>query len=654
MLDEFLFWCIKFEFPETLVKYLLSLLPEIRYKQEFIKTFVSQYSYISILLLNSKSEHLASRVVHISVQLFSNEAIAMKALEENFLLPIVLSTLYNMIVTPYNQEDEDKLLINCKSEIESQNKHKVIDPDHTIMQENLYWLIISDLVNLLSHKAVAMVFLNDQNLVEIWFELISYFQVMNLNVRKFGDHVQQEHPTYFSSFSAELEFCSSILWSFLQHLKNKNDSDLSKKLINLIMIILKKWTISIDLNSTNIKQIKRPNSKHLTFHLPLHRYYSSFIYNAICEQECTLDSLLTQSDPVLLADILAYPMQLQIGFHEIHANMWVRNGMQMKGQAMTYVQNHFCTSFSDADLFLIQALASRIDPSLFMQIFFERFHLIKWLKTTIKNRHKNNLHDSDTNVAVASVVEEMLDEFESTPAFGILRSSAADNQQQASEEDYLEQSHQVAMLIGSLTLLAQIITIRPNLSFKNYSLTRTEVVNLLCCLDRTYSQIDDSIPDVCSLSVAKRFIPSILNDVADYLQPSLDISSIGNLKQGRYKPKDSIWLQEYDPLNTMLRSVKRREFQESFDRYCQFIEKKFNNKKANNLWPPFRLPNDSKIEYDILNQTSIDQDNADELSGFSLKEKQSQLRLDNELKRKSDLLNTKSLHSILITILYEV
>ena len=136
------------------------------------------------------------------------------------------------------------------------------------------------------------------------------------------------------------------------------------------------------------------------------------------------------------------------------------------------------------------------------------------------------------------------------------------------------------MLVGSLTVLAQIITIKPNLSFKSYSLTRTEVVNLLCVLDRTYSQIDDSMPDIFSLSQAKRFIPNILNDVADFLQPSLDISSIGNLKQGRYKPKDSIWLTEYDPLYTMLSSVKGREFQGGFDRYSQFIEKKFTNKKV--------------------------------------------------------------------------
>ena len=72
------------------------------------------------MVLNSKSEHLASRVVHVSVQLFSNEAIVTKALEENHLLPIILSSLYNMIVTPYSNyhgnfiSNFSELLIECK------------------------------------------------------------------------------------------------------------------------------------------------------------------------------------------------------------------------------------------------------------------------------------------------------------------------------------------------------------------------------------------------------------------------------------------------------------------------------------------------------------------------------------------------------------
>lgn len=272
-------------------------------------------------------------------------------------------------------------------------EHLVVDPDHSIMQENLYWLVISDLVNLLSHRAVALKFLNDIDLVQLWIELISYFQGMNLNTRTFGDHVQQE-PTYFSSFSAELEFCSSVMWSFLQHLKEDNQLAISKKFIDIIVNYQNRWLNALNLRSNNISSINRPNFKQLTFHLPLHRYFSAFIYNSIYQQKGSLDNLLkftnsqTTLDSTFLADIIGHPLQLQIGFHEIHANMWVRNGMQMKGQAMTYVQNHFCTSFSDADLFLMQVLASRIDANVFMKMFLERFHLFDWLKEVVKSRHK--------------------------------------------------------------------------------------------------------------------------------------------------------------------------------------------------------------------------------------------------------------------------
>lgn len=99
IVDELLFWCIIFEFPEPLVKFLVSLLPDHRYKNHFVRSFVSQYSYISVILLQSRSEHICSRVVHISVQLFSNEATAIKALDECYLLPILLSTLHNMLVS---------------------------------------------------------------------------------------------------------------------------------------------------------------------------------------------------------------------------------------------------------------------------------------------------------------------------------------------------------------------------------------------------------------------------------------------------------------------------------------------------------------------------------------------------------------------------
>lgn len=49
-----------------------------------------------------------------------------------------------------------------------------------------------------------------------------------------------------------------------------------------------------------------------------------------------------------------FSLCLQACLSEIHSNMWVRNGLQIKGQAMTYVQSHFCNSMIDPDIYLLQ------------------------------------------------------------------------------------------------------------------------------------------------------------------------------------------------------------------------------------------------------------------------------------------------------------
>ena len=49
-----------------------------------------------------------------------------------------------------------------------------------------------------------------------------------------------------------------------------------------------------------------------------------------------------------------WTLTLQVSIAEIYCSMWVRNGLQIKGQAMTYIQCHFCYSMVDADLFLMQ------------------------------------------------------------------------------------------------------------------------------------------------------------------------------------------------------------------------------------------------------------------------------------------------------------
>jgi len=45
---------------------------------------------------------------------------------------------------------------------------------------------------------------------------------------------------------------------------------------------------------------------------------------------------------------------IKVCYYEILAGMWVRNGHQIRGQAMTYIQSHFCKSTVDVDIYLLQ------------------------------------------------------------------------------------------------------------------------------------------------------------------------------------------------------------------------------------------------------------------------------------------------------------
>ncbi len=61
------------------------------------------------------------------------------------------------------------------------------------------------------------------------------------------------------------------------------------------------------------------------------------------------------------------------------AGLWVRNGLQIKGQAMTYIQCHFCKSMVDADLFLLQLCATNLPTEQFINNVLDRFQVRGWL-----------------------------------------------------------------------------------------------------------------------------------------------------------------------------------------------------------------------------------------------------------------------------------
>lgn len=56
------------------------------------------------------------------------------------------------------------------------NWHFVIDCTQRVMKEHCYWPLVSDFNNVLSHESVALVFLRDNDLIEMWFEFLSMLQ----------------------------------------------------------------------------------------------------------------------------------------------------------------------------------------------------------------------------------------------------------------------------------------------------------------------------------------------------------------------------------------------------------------------------------------------------------------------------------------------
>nr|CAD7398319.1 unnamed protein product [Timema poppensis] len=352
----------------------------------------------------------------------------------------------------------------------------------------------------------------------------------------------------------------------------------------------------------------------------------------------------------------------EVAFYEILSGMWVRNGLQIKGQAMTYIQCNFCNSMVDADLYLLQVCATQIAPEIFLTTVLDKFHVSDWM---------------------------------SLASYG-------------TGATFLDGEHDTPMLESCLTFLATLINIRTNLGMNDASLSRLEMVTLLCMGDKTHSQLIELMPERCGSAQSRDFeavlaeilvtdnettdtqllekeslhkdveiSPNALEDdetfhgfevnddpmldvgerqahqgatgtksnmlakrgpdrpklprtgkrdhptkiyqpaanranqnlalnnyppyvipqkVADYKAPNLEAS--GNMQQGMYVPKSTVWEELYDPIHVLLRAVHRRDFQTSMDRFTEYVQQAGKLKGNGTPWPPFRSPAPCSPAYD--------------------------------------------------------
>ncbi|XP_075237272.1 ubr3 ubiquitin ligase isoform X2 [Lycorma delicatula] len=526
-LEELVFWTVKFEFPQKVVCLLLNMLPDPDYKESLTQAFVLHYSRISMMLERSSDpDTLSNRVVHVSVQLFSNEALALRMAEKLNLLHVMVISLKYMM---------SKILIPNILHCPEMNRHSVVDCGRQVMKEHCYWPLVSDLNNVLSHRPVAVKFMSDSDLLEMWCAFLSMFQGMNVNQREISQHVEFEPNTYYAAFSAELEASAYPMWALLSHLWDSSTVDLTKRVLKSCLDALQDW-----LNSINMSLSDMNDNYQVSFHLPLHRYLSVFMCQAINVQGVPLQEVLPPLDT--LHKIMMHPLRVQVAFYEILNGLWVRNGLQIKGQAMTYIQCNFCNSMVDADFYLLQVCATQLPAETFLQTVVDKFHVNDWLSfsSSVSSSGGNSYNDPDT-----------------------------------------------PMLESCLTFLASLICLRTNLGISGHYLSQLEMVTLLCMGDKTHSQLMELMPERCGNAQSRDF-ESVLAEVADYRAPNLEAS--GNMQQGMYVPKGRVWEQLYDPLHVLLRAVHRREFQTSMDRFAEHVHQTGKLRSTSTPWPPYRHP----------------------------------------------------------------
>ncbi|CAD5119934.1 DgyrCDS8513 [Dimorphilus gyrociliatus] len=530
ILDELMFWMVKYDFPQNIVTLILSILPDKEYKNAFLRAFIMHYSRTAAILEQPRQKkHIANRVVHISVQILSPEELAMKLVRDWSLLHRMTGALNSMLVKTYEPISEDITEL------------KVINCDKPVMKEHCFWPIISDFINVLSHRPAALTFMTDNVLISFWMAFVSKIQAVNINTRETKTHVEIEQDTYYSAYNAELEIAASPMWCLAVQCDQKS-LGAAKNVLHHSLVNLLKW-----LDALKIKPNTKLNPLKVTFHLPLHRYVAVFFHTLtkIQAEKTNLVQFLAENG--LKIDIIElliiHPLNVQISCAEIATDMWNLNGLQIKGQAMTYKQTHFCNSMADPDLYLLQLASCCLQPDHIITMILERFHVL-----------------------------ELLSMGEST-------------------SNFLKKEHYQPIIEAALTLLATILSNRTMVGLKEEEIIKNEVVALLSMNNRTFSQLAELIPEKCGVSTMETpKIKKPLSEVATFIPPNLSPYGLGGLHQGNYVPSSATWLNLFDPIFTCHRSLARRDYQNSLNRFTKFVKTENLYSSVCSPWPPYRMP----------------------------------------------------------------
>nr|CAB3260717.1 uncharacterized protein LOC100175735 [Phallusia mammillata] len=529
-LDELTYWIVRYEFPEPLILILLNLLPDLKFKCEFARSFTQHYSRIASSLTNSVDvSQLSNRVVHISVQLFSNDEIALTLTNDAHLLQIFMIAAHNIIfpiLEPSTTGESDF--------------HQCVMTQSNEVRNNAYWPIFSDFINVLSHKKCVIKFLSNPDLLNCWIQLMLGFSGMDLMKREMQSHIEFESNSTLLAFYTEREACASPLWCFLDVLQDGSTAHLTLSMCQTLLVGLTDFFDALGFE-TDLP------FDQLSFHYPLHRYLALFISNALVHQGVEIEDIklkLSENDAL---KIMQHPLHVLVAMYEVQCGMWIRNGAVISTQSLAYKQYFFCTFLIDADIYLLQFCALLVSPDVFITNIFERCRVTNCL--TILNE---------------------IDESMAPPG--------------APDSD-----RRPKMLESAFLLLVSLLGIKTNVGLQAEEIIESEAVVLLTSKECTYSSLHDHIPQ-CHESHSGTKLQHNTEILVNCLQKLAIKKEGGAMEQTTYVPNEKSW-QLYDPIFTEHRTLYKRHIRQAHENYCRYLKStgKLGPDVPNaDVWPPYK------------------------------------------------------------------
>uniref|UniRef100_A0A5K3FC77 E3 ubiquitin-protein ligase n=1 Tax=Mesocestoides corti TaxID=53468 RepID=A0A5K3FC77_MESCO len=553
LLDAFLFMITKLRFPESLGTLLIGLLAVSKFKEKFLDSYVDHYSRMaSTLMITARvrnispeaSMQLNNRIVHISVQLFSGEEPAYRMVKERSVHYIIVTWMRNMFAHSRTRlDDRGNMVVNC---------------DAVLIQNNAFWPLTSDLNNLLSHKSVADIFVEDKHFLSLWTDILRSMQFMNCFSMKEGSHIEYETLACYHGLTMEIEVGITSMWYIWQHYKSPPEKAHCLMYTNACLETLANHLTHLGRLVASSTQWTHPIRGPLSLHLPLSRHAACFLWLSVLTHQADLKTLMApflKPNSNVLRRLMEELANVLLGCHEVIIGYWVRNGQPIRQSVMHYMQSQLCYSMIDLDIFFFQVCAALLHPVYVLNALVDQSRL---LQSFCFHRELMSLTTPSSSTATI------------------------DRQPMAIE--------------AWLTNLCWIIDLRNNLGLSETGLIEKELVCFLAPDSRKRSDLSYLLPDRCGLPTNSSAIDECLEKVATYSAPSCDNIS-GSLVSGHYFLKPELWHEKFDPVFYSLRITSKRELASAMEKYRNHCRQIDRTQNTSAFWPPYRLPLELSPEF---------------------------------------------------------